>query len=574
MKELKWWQKAVFYQVYPRSFADGDGDGIGDFKGMIEKLDYLQELGIDAVWLSPHFPSPFVDCGYDISDYENVAPEYGTLDDFRRFLDGAHRRNIRVILDLVFNHTSDQHAWFLESRSSRTNPRRDWYIWRDPKPDGSPPNNWLSTFDGPAWEYDKLTGQYYYHYFFRQQPDLNWRNPEVKEAMFHSVRFWLDMGVDGFRLDAIGTIFEDPAFPNQPLDMTYLELRRLTRTAYTPEEQKEAGRVWDTIFQYQLEQPGIHELMQELRMVMDEYGPGERVLVAENDNIAYHGNGSNELHMVFNFPLMQTSRITPAHVLANQRTRLAVLATVSPGAWPCNTLSNHDTPRMVSHFGDGQHDNELARLHLALLLTLKGTPFLYNGDEIGMRNLRLTDISQFRDSMATWLYHMEVEQFGVDPAEALKNAAGFTRDQGRSPMQWSNTPNAGFCPEGVQPWLPVNPDYASGVNAANQIGDSGSLLHFYRRFLHLRRKTPALVEGGYLPLDAGNEDCLAFLRCTESQACLVALNFSGKPFTLDFTKEAAMKDYHTARVLFPGKRVLPFMQFDLPAWGILVAEIK
>ncbi len=344
MTELKWWQTAVFYQIYPRSFADGNGDGIGDFAGIIDKLDYLQDLGIDAIWLSPHFPSPQADCGYDISDYTDVAPEYGTLADFRRFLDGAHRRGIRVILDLVLNHTSDRHRWFLESRSSLDNPKRDWYIWRDGR-NGGPPNNWESAFGGSAWQYDEGTGQYYYHFFLPEQPDLNWRNPEVKQAMWDAARFWLDMGVDGFRLDAISTIYERPDLPDHQGPRTLIELQSARDVAAGPlEADEQVIADWDMLFEHQVDQPGLHELMRELRSVLDEY-EGHRVLVGESEDIRYHGSGGDELDLVFNFPLMKPLRLTPASVRANQQERLAALAQQCEHAWPCNTLGNHDSPR-------------------------------------------------------------------------------------------------------------------------------------------------------------------------------------------------------------------------------------
>jgi alpha-glucosidase len=454
---LQWWQKAVFYQIYPLSFADGNGDGVGDLLGIIDRLDYLQDLGVDAVWLSPHYRSPLFDCGYDIADYTAVAPEYGTLGDFKRFLDGAHRRGMRVILDLVLNHTSDQHPWFIESRSTRDNPKRDWYVWHDGP--GGPPNNWVSPFGGSAWEYDTNTAQYYYHFFFKQQPDLNWRNPQVKEAMFNAVRFWLDLGVDGFRLDALGTIFEDPTLPDHSASVSLLELYRLLHTVHDEQERAPLAEQWRTLFQHQRDQPGIHALMQELRAVVDAYD--DRVLVGETEEIAYYGDGQNELHMVFNFPLMKTERLTPVWVHANQRERLT---TLPPGAWPCNTLGNHDGSRVYSHYGDGQNDAALARLSLALVLTLRGTPFLYNGEEIGMTDLLLEDISQFRDNWSVWLYQAQTGEGGTPPAEALAHAARFTRDKCRTPMQWSNRPNAGFSPAGVQTWLPVNPNFA--VDAA------------------------------------------------------------------------------------------------------------
>lgn len=534
MTILKWWQKAVFYQIYPRSFADGNGDGIGDLHGMIQKLDYLQALGIEGLWLSPHYPSPQADCGYDVADYCDVAPEYGTLEDFRRFLEEAHRRGIRVILDMVFNHTSDQHPWFLESRASRDNPKRDWYIWRDGKigPNGEklPPNNWESSFTGSAWEYDPATDQWYYHFFLKEQPDLNWRNPEVKAAMWDAVRFWLDMGVDGFRLDAIGTIFEDPDMPDHEAGLTLLELYQLGDAAQTPEEKEAVSEKWKTLFAHQVDRAHeMHPLMKELRQIVDEYD--DRVLVAEDSDIAYHGNGNDELHLVFNFPLMRIEGpLTPAHIRKNQAERLAALP---EGAWPCNTLGNHDSPRVKSAFGDGVHDDALARLSLALLLTLRGTPFLYNGEEIGMTNAVFTDIAQLRDTLALRQYAVAVEA-GFPEALAAALVCAHTRDRCRTPLQWANAPNGGFSPPGVETWLLVNPNYAEGINVAEQEDDPASMLNFYRRMLALRKQTPALIAGDYTPLLEDHAACFCFLRSTAEQSCLVALNFSAEAHTLTF----------------------------------------
>jgi alpha-glucosidase len=537
MTNLKWWQEAVFYQIYPRSFADGNGDGIGDFIGMTEKLDYLADLGIDAVWLSPHFPSPQYDVGYDISDYTDVAPEYGTLDDFKRFLQGAHERGIRVILDLVLNHTSHLHQWFLESRSSRDDPKRDWYVWRDPAPDGGPPNNWLSPFGGSAWEYDPATNQYYYHFFLKEQPDLNWRNPEVKKAVWEAVRFWLDMGVDGFRLDAIGTIFEDPGLPDQRSGLTEEKLRGIFKRGFPEQADKKLVELWKSIYEYQVEQDGVHQLMQELRCLIDEYR--DRVLVGENDNVSYHGDGDNELHMVFNFPLMRTNRLTPAWIRSNQQERLASLPT---GAWPCNTLNNHDSTRVYTRFRDGKNDDAIARAALALMLTLRGTPFLYNGEEIGMTDFRLGDIDQFRDPPAVWFYHANVAD-GMPPEKALVLAADASRDRCRTPIQWSNTANAGFSPESVRTWLPVNPNYAQGINVVQQQNDPESLWNFYKRLLRVRRQTPALQDGDYIPIDETAEDYFGFLRQSQDtgQTCLVILNLSEKSgdLKIDLTSQDA-----------------------------------
>lgn len=522
MNTLKWWQTAVFYQIYPRSFADGNGDGIGDFKGMTAKLDYLRDLGINALWLSPHFPSPFLDCGYDISDYTAVAPEYGSLEDFTTFLQAAHDRNIRVILDLVLNHTSDQHPWFIESRSSRDNAKRDWYVWREGNESG-PPNNWVSIFGGSAWELDPLTGQYYYHAFLKEQPDLNWRNPEVKQAMWAAARFWLDLGVDGFRLDAIATTYEHPELPNHTFTRSLEALFDVNMLSQAEHRQ---------LMQFQIHQTGLHELMQELRALLDEY-PGERVLVGEDENLAFHGPANNELHLVFNFPLMRAEQLRPAHIRANQATRLAELP---PGAWPCNTLGNHDSPRIWDRYGDGVYNAALARLHLALMLTLKGTPFLYNGEEIGMANLMLTEAGQLRDTTAINQYQRLVGKLGMPPEKALPLVTAATRDRCRSPHQWNNEPNSGFCPPDVAPWLPVHANYAAGVNVAAQHADPNSLLNFYRRLLHLRPTVPALVAGDYQAQQTESDDYFAFTRhdVDSGQTCLVVLNFSDTAQTIKF----------------------------------------
>ncbi len=534
---LKWWQRAVFYQIYPRSFADGNGDGIGDFAGMIERLDYVRDLGVDAVWLSPHYPSPFLDCGYDVADYTGVAPEYGSVDDVAAFVRGAHARGLRVILDLVLNHTSDQHPWFVESRSGRDNPRRDWYVWRDGR-DGGPPNNWLSVFGGPAWEQDARTGQYYYHAFLKEQPDLNWRNPEIRHALWDVVRFWLELGVDGFRLDAIATLLEHPDVPDRPLLPAADDA--LEPTALDEE-------IYRQLMCHQIMQPGTHELLRALRTLVDGYA-GDRVLVGEDEDVSFYGTGDDELHLVFNFALMRAERLTPGHVRANQAARLAELP---PGAWPCNTLGNHDTRRVWSRYGDGRHDAGLARLHLALLLTLKGTPFLYNGEEIGMIDLELADAGQLRDTAAVNQYRTLTEGRGVAPEEALRAAVAATRDRCRSPFQWSGAPNAGFSPAGVAPWLPVHPNHAAGVSVAAQQDDPASLLSFYRRLLGLRRRTPALLGGDYQVVEPHNEACLAFTRRDPGtgQTCLVALNFSDEPQTVDFDPG----DGRPARLVFSSR---------------------
>ena len=564
--QLKWWQRAVFYQIYPRSFADGNGDGIGDFPGMIERLDYLQDLGINALWLSPHYPSPQYDCGYDVSDYTGVAPEYGTLQDFQRFLHGAHERGMRVILDWVPNHTSDQHPWFIASKSSRMNPKRDWYVWRRGDA-GQPPNNWYSAFGGPAWEYDPHTGEHYYHFFFKHQPDLNWHNPQVKRAMFDGLRFWLDQGVDGFRLDAIGTIFEDPTWTDNEGSLSQTDLYRAWRHAQREEDRKAAWEELDKLYRRQVEQPETHQLMQELRYLLDRYP--DRVLVGEDDLIEYYGDGSDELHLVFNFPLMRAQRLTPDVVRRNQAERLSQLP---PGAWPCNTLGNHDADRVFSRYADGRHDVARAKLALALMLTLRGTPFLYYGEEIGMTDLLLTDLNSFRDNLAIWHYQMETQTLHTPHDGAVLWAARFGRDKCRTPMQWSDAPNGGFSPSDVQTWLPVNPNYALGVNVASQLADPDSLLHFYRRLLRVRRETPALVAGDYEPLQEDADEYLAFLRVSSAnqQTCLVVLNMSDRSHKLSLDLEA-----DKARLVFSSTaraNVVDLHSISIAPFEVLIAE--
>jgi alpha-glucosidase len=570
MSELKWWQTAVFYQIYPRSFADSNGDGIGDFKGITEKLDYLVSLGVDALWLSPHFPSPNWDCGYDISDYCNVAPEYGTLDDFKSFLEESHKRNLRVILDLVLNHTSDEHPWFVESKSSRENPKADWYVWMD-----TPPNNWQSCFDGDAWTYVPERNQYYYHYFMKQQPDLNWHNPEVKKAMWDAIRFWLDLGVDGYRLDAIGTIFEDPKLTPHKVPMNLAELRRFSELARTPKEIKLKDKYWHEMFKNQYGQKGVHGLVKELRAILDEYD-GDRMLVGEDDNIDYMGNGKDELHLVFNFPLMRVEQISPAHVRKNQKERLAKLDSLPRAkGWPCNTLGNHDCSRIHTRFGDKIHDAELARLNTALVLTMKGTPFLYNGEEIGMTDYMLTEISQVKDTMGSWYYHTIVTEMGVHPEEAMIRTAEMTRDKNRTPMQWSDGPNAGFSPAEANTWLPVNPNYKEGVNVNDQDKNPSSLLNYYKHLLRVRRESSALKGGQYIPLQTTAKEYFAFLRQSAKQTVLVVLNYSHKAIELDFSRTKEIKGA-TLRTLFTSAERRGgelTSKFKIGAFEVLIAEV-
>lgn len=523
-RDLSWWQRAVFYQIYPRSFADGNGDGVGDLWGALDKLDYLEWLGIDAVWISPHFPSPQADFGYDVSDYVDVNPEYGDLDLFDRFLEEAHRRDIRVILDLVMNHTSDRHPWFEASRDPRSE-HRDWYVWREGIVDASgtpqPPNNWQSGFGGPAWTFDEMSGEWYYHFFLKEQPDLNWRNPAVRAAMWDAVRFWLDRGVDGFRLDAIGTLFEDPGLRDHTAVedlITLVDARFGDRL-----DRKQLRHRWRAMFDKQHDLDDVHRVMRELRRVVDEYD--DKVLVGETDDLRYHGDGSDELHLVFNFPLMNLPELTAAAVRANQRERLQHLP---DGSWPCNTFGNHDADRTASRWNHDGHGAERSRLAAVLALTLPGTPSLYMGEEIGMEDHLSADPTTLLDPIGRWYYREAIDTLGHSLAVAAARAARYSRDRCRTPMQWSGSAHAGFSPPSVATWLPVHPNHRDGINVEAQRRDATSLLSMYRSLIALRRDHPALVEGGYRELLPKHRDVFAFRRLHPRGNVDVYLNLSDR----------------------------------------------
>ena len=490
--ERLWWRDGVIYQIYPRSFQDSDGDGVGDLPGLLGRLDYLAGLGVDALWLSPIYPSPLRDFGYDISDYEAIDPAFGALADFDRLVAAAHERGLRVVLDLVLNHTSDQHPWFAESRASRANPRRDWYLWRDPAPAGGPPNNWQSVFGGPAWEYDPTTGQYYYHQFLREQPDLNWRNPAVRARLCQMMRFWLDRGVDGFRLDVVHAYFKDDLFRDNP-------------PAWRPDQPGLGLRAYDRQRHlFDQDRPEIYGALAEIRAVLDAYP--ERMAVGEvsDRDMAVRYAGPGRLHLAFNFEFTRQPWRPRAFLEAIRRYEAGLAA----GAWPCYVLGNHDLARFPSRFGGGPASDARARVAAALLLTLRGTPFVYYGEELGLPDARLAR-RDLRDPVGKryWPFHP-----GRDPA--------------RTPMQWDASAQAGFTTG--RPWLPVQPDYARR-NVAAQTADPGSVLNFFRGLLRLRREMPALQRGTFQPLTARPVHVLAYLRQPAQQPALVALNFFGWP---------------------------------------------
>jgi alpha-glucosidase len=493
--ELPWWEDAVIYQIYPRSFRDSDGDGVGDLGGIRERLDYVRWLGADAIWLSPVYRSPMRDFGYDVADHTSVDPVFGRLEDLDGLIADAHGLGLRVLMDFVPNHTSDRHEWFLDARSSRGAARRDWYIWRDPAPAGGPPNNWVGVFGGSAWTLDDATGQYYLHSFLPEQPDLNWRNPEVERAMFDVLRFWIARGVDGFRVDAAEHVLKDPDLRDNPL------------------VDGPARREYDTqVHVHDRGQEDAHALYRRMRAFLDAAPGGPRPALAEilahpkPDQLEYwasfYGADLDEVHMPLNLALTTL----PWSAQAFASTIAAVEAVVPEGGWPTIVFGSHDEPRVASRYGPRE-----ARLLLCLLFTLRGTPVLYNGDELGLPNAPVP-------------YGQALDPRGqVYPDR--------NRDLGRTPMAWSQSECAGFTSTGAPPWLPV-PDEAQALSVEAQTGDPDSTLSLARRLIDLRHAHPALRRGSYRPLPVADADCLAYERRHGGEALVVVANFADGPRTV------------------------------------------
>lgn len=478
----QWWRDATIYQIYPRSFQDTSGNGIGDLEGIRKRLDYLREAGVDAVWLSPIFESPMKDFGYDISDYRAIDPLFGSMEQFDLLLIEAHEKGLKLLLDFVPNHSSDQHPWFIESSSSRDNPKRDWYIWKDPAPDGGPPNNWISNFGGSAWEWDEATGQYYYHAFLTSQPDLNWRNPRVRHAMHDVLRFWLDKGVDGFRIDVVWHLAKDSEFRDNP-----------PNPAWKP-SQPEIER---NLQKYSADQPFVHEIVEELRDVIDEYS--DRLLIGEiylpiDRLVDYYGRNNEGLHLPFNFQLITS----PWRGDAIRRLIAEYEAAIPEGGWPNWVLSNHDKPRIAKRVGTAQ-----ARVAAMLLLTLRGTPTLYYGDELGIGQVQIPP-----DRIQ-------------DPWARNEPEASFNRDEARTPMQWSEDRYAGFSK--TEPWLPVTDDYHTR-NVFSQMDKTSSMLSLHQSLLSLRKRREDLRRGDHRPLELGGP-LVAYLRGDKT---VVVLNLSSE----------------------------------------------
>jgi alpha-glucosidase len=532
----QWWQHAVFYEIYPRSFADSNNNGIGDLNGITSKLDYLKDLGVDAIWITPCYASPQVDFGYDVSDYENIDPMYGTLKDFDRLSSEAQKRGIHIILDFVMNHTSDKHKWFIDSELSKTSAHRNWYVWHDGKGPGQPPNNWQSTFGHSAWKFDPKTGQWYYHYFYPEQPDLNWRNPAVEKAMFDVTRWWYERGVSGFRLDAVDTLFEDPDLRDNPI------LPGTNKYGDPNMEDK-----------YNTKLPELHDVLRDLRKVADEHGA---VLIGETwtkdiDELKrYYGDHSNELQMPMDFLFARVDKLSPPEFRKQ-------IAGVDAAGWPVYVLSNHDIVRAYNRYGDGQHNDQIAKVMAGLYLTLRGTPIMYYGEEIGMEN---NDPKSKEDVK--------------DPIGRIGWPKEKGRDGERTPMQWNDSTNAGFSQ--AMPWLPVPPSYKTH-NVASELKDPASILQFYRRVLALRHENAALRDGEYVPLNESDQNVLSYLRRYKNEAVVVALNMSGNEqkvgFDLSSQGFGSAKPGTLISTMSSRRQDVQLSQITLEPFGVYIAKL-
>ena len=515
-KDRTWWKESVVYEIYPRSFNDSDGDGIGDLPGIIERIDHLDRLGIDVVWLGPMYPSPNADNGYDVSDYCAIMETFGTMADFDRLLGELHDRDMKLILDLVANHTSDEHRWFEQSRQSTDNPYRDYYFWRPPADDGGPPNEWQSLFGGPAWTLDERTGEYYLHLFHEKQPDLNWENPDVRAEMYDVMRFWLDKGVDGFRMDVIPFISKDLPFKPLPDDFD------------------------GNFAALYANGPRVHEFLQEMHdEVLRHYDImtiGEGAGVPPDQANDYVGRDRNELDMLFPFDHAWIDRKGGSSFEPRPWTLREMKAAVrrwdeavGEDGWLSTYLGNHDLPRMVSRFGDdGKHRRPSAKLLATLVLTLRGTPTIYQGDEIGMTNAPFESIEDYRDVQALNYYREAVEEKGRDPDQVLDVLDRLSRDHARTPVQWSAEEHAGFTTG--TPWIMVNPNHRT-INVEAQRTDEHSVLHYYRRLIRLRKEHRALTYGTYTDLAPDHLSVWAYTRRTEDETLLVVLHVASAPLT-------------------------------------------
>ena len=527
--QQRWWKESVVYQVYPRSFRDSDGDGIGDLRGIIEKLDYLKKLGIDVVWLSPVYESPNDDNGYDISDYQAIMDEFGTMADWEELLAGLHKRGIKLLMDLVVNHTSDEHAWFGESRRSKDNPYRDYYIWR-PGKDGAEPNNWLSFFGGSAWQYDEATGEYYLHLFSRKQPDLNWENPAVRTAIYDMMHWWLQKGIDGFRMDVINLISKAPGLPDAPVT-------------------REGRLQWGG--QYFMHGPRLLEFLDEMKREVlsqyDAFSVGEAPGATTEHGIEITHPETGSLSMLFHFEHMGLDaeggskwNVKPWQLLGLKDIMTRWQKELEGRGWNSFYLANHDQPRSVSRFGDdGEYRVESAKLLATFLHMLHGTPYVYQGEEIGMTNVRFDSIADYRDIETLNMYREFVEEQGRDPQTVMPLIHAKSRDNARTPVQWDDSEHAGFT--SGTPWIKVNPNYEQ-INVEQALADPDSIWYYYQRLIRLRKQNPIMVYGTYDLILEAHEEIYAFTRTLGDERLLVILNFTANtpvfalPATITFAE--------------------------------------
>ena len=524
-----WWKEAVIYQIYPRSFADSNGDGIGDLNGIVAHLDYLETLGIDVIWLSPVYKSPNDDNGYDISDYRDIMEDFGTMEDFDRLLAEAHRHHIRIVMDLVVNHTSDEHAWFIESRSSRDNPHRDYYIWKEPK-DGKEPNNWGAWFGGSAWELDKHTGMYYLHCFSRKQPDLNWENPKVRDEVFDMMNWWCEKGIDGFRMDVISMISKDPSFPDGPVE----------------------DGLYGSLAPYVCNGPHVHEYLQEMnRRVLSHYDlltVGEAAGVTIEEAQKYANNDGTELGMVFQFEHVELVK-GPIGKWSDQKPKLRDFRRVmnkwqyelEGKAWNSLFLDNHDQPRVVSRFANDSEQYRVvsAKMIATCLHMLKGTPYVYQGEELGMTNAYFDKLEDYRDIESINAFHQYVDSGLVTAEDMMRYLKEISRDNARTPMQWDDSRNAGFTTG--TPWINVNPNYPK-INAQAAVADPDSVFHYYQELIRLRHTLPVIVYGKFEGLLEDSETIYAYRRLLDGQVLTVACNFTDQEQACDLCEDPAARE--------------------------------
>lgn len=528
-----WWKEAVAYQVYPRSFNDSNGDGIGDLPGLIEKLDYLENLGIDVIWLSPMYPSPNDDNGYDISDYKGIMSEFGTMDDFDQLLSSIHQRGMKLILDLVVNHTSDEHPWFIESKSSKASAKRDWYIWADPKPDGSEPNNWESIFNGSTWEFDESTKQYYFHLFSKKQPDLNWENPDVRQAVFDMMNWWFEKGIDGFRVDAITHIKKNFEAGDLPI----------------PD-----GKKFAPAFDVDMNQPGIQEWLQEMKdkslSRYDIMTVGEANGVTPNDAEEWVGEEKGKFNMIFQFEHLGlwSTGDTKFDVKSYKQVLNRWQKQLENVGWNVLFIENHDQPRRVSTWGDDKNYwYESATSHATAYFLQQGTPFIYQGQEIGMTNYPFESIESFNDVAVKTEYQI-VKKEGGDVNQLLDKYKMENRDNARTPMQWNNSINGGFTTG--KPWFHVNPNYTE-INVKQQLNDKFSILSYYKALIQLKKSDLIYTYGKFSMVDAENEQIFAYTRSFKNNTVLIVANLTNEvselnlPFELDISSvDIKLHNYH------------------------------